>query len=242
MSNFFETVMEAVRKAVKEQFDGNVSRASQAWGVTGDNLHKWLRGDRVPTLEKISPIMDRLGRFVAGRETDRDICFVNARIVPAGESAAPPVAEDYVAAPLVGEVGAGPGYIPQDEVKSWFLAYKHLPAVRFRRNLIAVEIGKNSCSMQPTLNPGDIVLVDRDDRDIQHPGHMMLVLEPDGSGMVKRVSVEDKDNGDYRITFYSDNTAKYPPVIYSLKDDYLSDWDRAIVGRVIWAWADVREK
>lgn len=31
--------------------------------MSGDTLYKWLRGDRIPTLEKISPIMDKLGKF-----------------------------------------------------------------------------------------------------------------------------------------------------------------------------------
>ena len=44
------------------------------------------------------------------------------------------------------------------------------------------------------------------------------------------------------LSLYSDNAINYPPVMYSLKKDYLDDWDRAIVGRVIWAWSDVREK
>ena len=166
--------------------------------------------------------MDILGVSACepGKEADRDICFVNARIAPCGEGIEPPQSEDYIAAPMVGEVGAGLGYIPQDEVKSWFLAYRHHPAVRFRRNLIAVEIGSTSTSMQPTLNPGDIVLVDRDDRDVQRPGHMMLVTDPDGAGMVKRVAIEDKQDGDYRITFYSDNALQCPPMVYSPSRDY----------------------
>lgn len=245
MKDFFASVMSTIKKAVDTQFNGNISRASQAWGVTGDNLHKWLRGDRIPTLEKISPILNQLGASLAlsNQEAGKDVCFVNAKLVPAAETTyEPPQAEDYLAAPMVGEVGAGPGYIPQEEIKSWFLVYRNLPAVRYRRNLLAVEIGPHSDSMQPTLNPRDIVLVDRDDRDIQHPGHMMLVLDPDGAGMVKRVAVEDLDNGDSRITFYSDNAMKWPPMVYSLRRDYMGEWDKVIVGRVIWAWADVREK
>lgn len=242
MSKFSETVMVAIRKAVADQFGGNVTKASQAWGVTGDNLHKWLRGDRIPTLEKISPIMDKLGKFLPDVEPDRDVCFVNAKVVSAGEHAAPPLSEEYIAAPVVGEVGAGPGYLPEEDIKSWFLAYKNLPAIRHRRNLIAVEIGPSSTSMQPTLNPGDIVLVDRDDRDVAKPGHMMLVLDPDdGSGMVKRVSVVEKKD-DFQITYYSDNGSKWPPMIYSLKHDFEMDWDKAVVGRVIWSWSDVRDK
>lgn len=245
MKDFFASVMNTIKKAVDTQFNGNISRASQAWGVTGDNLHKWLRGDRIPTLEKISPILNQLGASLtlSNQDSGKDVCFVNAKLVPAAEDTyEPPQAEDYLAAPMVGEVGAGPGYIPQEEIKSWFLVYRNLPAVRYRRNLLAVEIGPHSDSMQPTLNPRDIVLVDRDDRDIQHPGHMMLVLDPDGAGMIKRVAVEDLDNGDSRITFYSDNAMKHPPAVYSLERHYYNDWERCIVGRVIWAWADMREK
>lgn len=164
MKDFFASVMNTIKKAVDTQFNGNISRASQAWGVTGDNLHKWLRGDRIPTLEKISPILNQLGASLtlSNQDSGKDVCFVNAKVVPAAETTyAPPQAEDYLAAPMVGEVGAGPGYIPQEEIKSWFLVYRNLPAVRYRRNLLAVEIGPHSDSMQPTLNPRDIVLVDR---------------------------------------------------------------------------------
>ena len=241
MSTFSQQIKALLRLAVDKY--GTAKALSRASGVSAPNISRWLK-DRDPRLSEISPILDLIGAEISlpSKEPDRDVCFVNARIAPVGEGINPPQSEDYIAAPMVGEVGAGLGYIPQDAVKSWFLAYRHHPAVRFRRNLIAVEIGRSSTSMQPTLNPGDIVLVDRDDRDVQRPGHMMLVTDPDGSGMVKRVAIEDKHDGDHRITFYSDNASQWPPLVYSLRDDYLGDWDRVIVGRVIWAWTDVREK
>lgn len=214
-------------------------------GIAPSQVKKYQTASDMKNIEKFFAFLDKLGvnlDFEPNPEPDRDVCFVNARIAPIGAGIEPPQSEDYIAAPMVGEVGAGLGYIPQDEVKSWFLAYRHHPAVRFRRNLIAVEIGAHSTSMQPTLNPGDIVLVDRDDRDVLRPGHMMLVTDPDGAGMIKRVSIEDKQDGDYRITFYSDNGLKYPPRVYSLLKDYAGDWDKVIAGRVIWAWTDVREK
>lgn len=213
--------------------------------IAPSQVKKYQTASDMKNIEKFFAFLDKLGvnlDFEPNPEPDRDVCFVNAKIAPIGEGIEPPQSEDYIAAPMVGEVGAGLGYIPQDEVKSWFLAYRHHPAVRFRRNLIAVEIGAHSTSMQPTLNPGDIVLVDRDDRDVQRPGHMMLVTDPDGAGMIKRVSIEDKQDGDYRITFYSDNGLKHPPMVYSLLKDYAGDWDKVIAGRVIWAWTDVREK
>lgn len=243
MKDFFQAVMAAIRQAVDLQFGGNISRASHSWGVTGDNLHKWLRGDRVPTLEKISPIMNRLGISLnLPHDAGREACFVNAKVVSAGEGATPPQTIDYLAAPMVDEADAGHGHLPKNEIRSCFPVYKHQDAVCCRKNLLAVEIGEHSTSMQPTLNPKDIVLVDRDDRDVSKPGHIMLVLDPvDGSGMITRVAVTDLEN-DFRITYYSDNTAENPPMVYSLEKDFNGDWEKAIVGRVVWAWSDVKEK
>lgn len=244
MKSLVDEARAILKNYVDKEHQGVKSRAASALGLSNITLGQWLNGTRIPNLEALSPVFAKLGIgfSLPAQEPDRDVCFVNARVVPAGEGVEPPLAEDYIAAPMVGEVGAGPGYVPQEEVRSWFLAYKNHPAVRFRRNLLAVEIGRDSDSMQPTLNPGDIVLVDRDDRNVQRAGHMMLVLDPDGNGMIKRVSVEDQPDGDSRITFYSDNAARHAPRVFSLREDYLGDWERAIVGRVIWAWADVREK
>lgn len=240
-TTFYQKVLAALREGVTTY--GNAAALARASGVSPANLSRWLSEERVPRLAEISPVLDLLGVTPAAPQTDagRDVCFVDAKIVPAGEYVEPPQAEDYLAAPLVGEVGAGPGYLPQDEVKSWFLVYRNLPAIRHRSNLMAVEIGRHSTSMQPLLNPGDIVLVDRNDRDVDYPGHIMLVRDPDGQGMVKRVSVE-QSRGDFIIQFYSDNAVRNPPMVFSLRSDYLGEWDRAIVGRVIWAWSDVREK
>lgn len=240
---FYDKLLYLLKKAVDQY--GSASALSRASGVSVANISRWINNKQAPRLTDLAPIMDLLGVLPKEPNEDagKDVCFVNAKLVPAAEDTyEPPQAEDYLAAPMVGEVGAGPGYIPQEDIKSWFLVYRNLPAVRYRRNLLAVEIGPHSDSMQPTLNPRDIVLVDRDDRDIQHPGHMMLVLDPDGAGMIKRVAVEDLDDGDSRITFYSDNAMKHPPAVYSLERHYYNDWERCIVGRVIWAWADMREK
>lgn len=217
-------------------------------GISASQVGKYQSKESMKNVAKFLDFMEKLGGDItfhddANAEMCKDVCFVNPMLVSADEGVSPPESVDYVAAPLVGEVGAGPGYLPQDEIKSWFLVYKHLEAIRHRKNLLAVEIGKASTSMQPTLNPGDIVLVDRDDRDVSTPGHMMLVLDPqDGSGMIKRVSTVEYGNDDFRVTYYSDNAAKWPPMVYSLKKDFDDDWDKAIVGRVIWAWSDVREK
>ena len=237
MKNLAEEARSILQEYVDKEHNGVRSRAANALGIANMTLKQWLDGTRVPNLENLSPAFERLGISFskpAVQEVTRDVCWVNAKIMPAGEHVAPPVAEDYLSAPLVGEVGAGPGYLPQESVESWFLVYKHVPAIMGRRNLIAVEIGKTSTSMLPLLSPGDIVLVDRDDIDVSHAGHIMLVRDPEGAGMVKRVSVQPTPGGkDFSIQFYSDNAATNPPLLYSLREDYGGEISNAIVGRVI---------
>jgi len=183
--------------------------------------------------------------FPHERATEREVCFVDARVVPAGAGAPPPQAEKYLAVPLVGEVGAGPGLIAQDEITSWVLVYKEHRSVSRRSNLLAVEVGRNQRSMIPTLHPGDIVLVDRDDwgqDGCAPPGNIFLVREPgqEGGGKVKRVATAGK--GELAtITFYSDNATEYGPEVFHAYQ-YNHDLRQALVGRVVWAWADLSRK
>ena len=238
----FENSILGILDAAVERFK-TAKALSEATGVSAANISRWRKG-RAPRTSEIAPILEIMGASLTLPDTvepAKEVCFVNAKVMPAGEHIAPPQSEQYIAAPLVGEVGAGPGYFAQEEVESWFLVYKNVPAIMHRRNLIAVEIGPASTSMQPLLNPGDIVLVDRDDQDVEHPGHIMLVRDPDGAGMIKRVAL-NKDGADWTLQFYSDNAAKNPPMTFKLGEDYDSDITKAIVGRVIWAWSDVRNK
>ena len=168
--------------------------------------------------------------------------FVTPRRAEAGKNGTLPDSEEFIATPLVGEMGAGPGYFSQDVIKSWMVVNKNQSAVRGRRNIIAVEIGHHSTSMQPLLSPGDVVLVDRDDTDVSRPGRIMLVRTPDGAGMVKRVSVRHGQDGRVQIVFYSDNAASNPPQTYQLDEDYHGDMGAAVVGRVISSLADIKNR
>lgn len=86
-----------------------------------------------------------------------------------------------------------------------------------------------------------MVLVDLDDRNPGVGKGMFLVKEPDGSVMVKRVSM-DVRNGKTHLIYYSDNAQEYPPAMYVLEEDYQGDIDRAIVGKILWSWSDMSQK
>ena len=238
--------MEDFRKILDAAVAGgrSISRVAADAGVDVASVTKWRNGrQKSLNFETVVRLLDHLGAVLAPPPSSfaRAVCFVDARVALAGADQPPPRSEDYLAVPLVEEVGAGPGMIPQGEMLSWFLVYRHQEAVRYRSDLIAVQIGRHSTSMIPILHPGDIVLVDRQDKNTPHPGRMMLVMDPEGAGKIKRVAVEAR-NADYRLLYYSDNAAENPPEIYSLREDFLGDWNRAIGGRVVWAWSDVSGK
>lgn len=223
-----------------------VSELAEASGLNQSSLSLFLTGKRKSLkIESAAKLIDALGLRLARPLEDvaRNVCFVDARTVNAEDGAPPVVPEDYLAVPLVSEAGAGPGVVPANEHESWFLVYQREPSIRARRNLIAVRVASGSDSMEPTLHPGDIVLVDRDDKNVTRPGNIWLVMEPDGCGKIKRVKVDDMPAMRLtRITFYSDNVTKHPPEVYTLETDYEGDWSRVIVGRVVWAWSDVSKK
>lgn len=202
-----------------------------------------------PALKILNYLGYEIGRYgQAGQvNTTREICFVDARTTPSGEGLPPPISEAYVAVPLVGDVGAGPGMVAEERLEGWVLVLKDQQSIRTRSNLLAVEVGKNQFSMIPTLHPGDLVLVDRDDwgqhGSYQSPGNIFLVREPgqEGGGKIKRVSVAGRGNNTI-ITFYSDNSEEYEPEPHIVSQDYNGDLREAIVGRVVWAWSDVSRK
>lgn len=248
--SFYEDFLKELKSAAYDKFK-NPRRLADFLGVEPNLITRWLNRDRIPKADKMGEVIDALGARLVFPDQDererartREVAFVNAKIVNAEHNAPPVIPEDYLAVPLVSEAGAGPGIVPTSEHESWFLVYRNEPSIRTRSNLIAVRIAKDSNSMSPTLSPGDIVLVDRNDRAAgQAPGRIWLVMEPDGSGKVKRVKLDYcKERRLTRLTFYSDNVQEHPPEIFTLEDDYEGDIERAIVGRVVWAWSDVSRR
>lgn len=244
MKSLEESARQILSNYVNDSHNGSITSAAEFLGLPYITLKQWIDGKRIPRLDALSPVFEKLGiTFTSPKSTSsKDVQFIQAHVIDVNHSETPPHAEDYVAAPILGEVGAGPGIVPEEELQGWFMVHRSVIGGRGLHNLVAVEIAARSVSMRPTLNPGDVVLVDKDDISITRDGNIMLVRDPvDHSGMIKRVSIRE-DKTDARITFYSDNASQYPPLVYSLMEDFGGEWDKAIVGKVIWAWTDMRGK
>lgn len=242
-----EQIRKIMLEASKTKFSSVNKMANEA-EVDQGSLSKFLRGKSSLRLDMAAKVLELIGVKLSVPDElsvppqTRDIEFINPRVVGVENGAPPPVSEDYLAVPLAEEaIAAGPGLMPQDALRGWVIVWRHHDSVRFRSDLVAVEVGKGQTSMEPHLHPGDIVLVDKADRRPDVDGKIMLVCDPDGGCAIKRVSSRRVD-GDIELVFYSDNTQGNPPRVFRLNRDYDGELARAIGGRVVWAWSDMTRK
>lgn len=219
----------------------NGAKVAEELGVYPSTVTRWLSGDREPSLAKALEIITRYGdaQEIFGANLLFKPIQPIVKLFGQVESAIPPEhvpIEDYYAAPLVsGRIAAGPGAIVEEEIKS--LVWIYAPELRARRrhNLVAVQLDKDATSMQPTLFPGDIVLIDRDEpqgKDDFKSGKIYAVRLRRGEDdcAVKRV---------YRVNeglvISSDNREYAPEAAFS------DDIRELIVGRVVWGWRNLLE-
>ena len=249
---FYERLLEELNLALSEQFDGKMSHFAKAADAHPTTVKRILTGERSKRLSLICRLADSAGIQISGpfsskdqAHTAKNVHFVKPQILSAEDVQEGPIDENYLAVPLAGmPVAAGTGIIPEESINSWILVWTGQEAIRHRTNLAAVEIGQGQLSMVPTLHPGDLVLIDRNDR-IPHnpPGNIYLIQEPaaDEAGLaIKRVRLQRKNDREL-VVFFSDNT-DYMPEIYDLNTDYDGDLRRAIKGRVVWSWSDMTKK
>lgn len=257
-TNLVAQSLDILSNYVERQHKNNRRAAARALGIDSASglLGKWLNGERVPSASKLFPILEKLGvtlKLPESEDTAQDVRLINAALAPLADGSglaearfpAPrPHADDYLAVPLVADFAAGPGHIPPENVKDWLIVSRNHMAVRVRKNILGVQLSRDALNMEPTLRPGNIVLVDRDDRNVEN-GRMFLVREPDDNGdaSIKRVAVTEAGGKeqDFRVTYYGDNPS-CPPRIYSLQKDFGGDWEKVVVGRVLCVWADMRER
>lgn len=143
--------------------------------------------------------------------------------------------ENYFAAPLIsGSVAAGTGGIlSETDIESYVWIYGPELKERMHHDLIAVRVDrKNGDSMRPTLRPGDIVLVDKNDPSGDphafKSGALYAVRDGKGGTCVKRLHRDKK-----AIIVTSDNP-EFPPEI-----SWTGNILELIIGRVVWGWRNL---
>ncbi len=138
------------------------------------------------------------------------------------------VDDTYVLVPLYNvSGGAGEGNLVHTEEVEDLLAFKQDWIARELRtspeNLSLIHVQGES--MMPTLNPGDVILIERNNH--RNPSDGIYVIRMGEALLVKRLQFLPE--GEINVT--SDNEA-YQPYRVSLKDDVENF---TMIGRVVWA-------
>lgn len=81
---FSEKILRVLKEGVTQY--GSATALAKAAGVSNANLSRWINKIQSPRMSEISPLLDVLKINITkpDAEASRDVCFVNAKVVPAG--------------------------------------------------------------------------------------------------------------------------------------------------------------
>ncbi|MFZ2447255.1 MAG: S24 family peptidase [Syntrophobacteraceae bacterium] len=148
--------------------------------------------------------------------------------------------EDFVTLPMLeSRVMASPeGEIFYAEIRDYYPFKRWWIEKNFGRseerlsNLLIVKVRGDS--MSPTIDPGEIVLVDTYEPERIHilTGKIYVITMPDGSSAIKRLALS-KDANRFKLICISDNLAVYRPFEFELDPE--KSIKHYVLGRVRWA-------
>lgn len=209
---------------IKGEKWGGITRMAEASGLSQKNMadfsNKYGPGSNPQFRTTYKILRGILGRRPVDLEGTKPVITIVGGVQEIPKGMRP---DDYYGVPLVEDrIAAGQGRIMEDHVAGLVWVYK--PEIGNRRNLVAVKLAPDAESMQPTLNPGDIVIIDRDDKTITPQG-IYAVRTSQEHLTIKRLTVS---NG--RFWLVSDNH-RWPPQISEFDNS-----EKLIIGRVVWSW------
>lgn len=206
----------------KEELGGSMAFSEYLKKAVSDRtIDSWLKGDRHPGRKNLQTLAEAFNldvKDILNYGEDKDNV---------------PDLSDYVAIPYIyQEAQGGPsGRLGQPREVRSYLAFSYQWAFS-KGNPSKMEVLKvRGDSMAPTINDGDIVLIDKSQRDGIN-GYVYVVVHNDEL-KVKRLWVEDEPDEKYATYLRSDNTRRYQPERVSPADQF------KIIGRVIWRASEV---
>ena len=209
---------------LKTRKRGEITRIAKDTGLSQKNMadfsNKYGPGSDPQFRTTYKILRGLLGRRPVDLEGTKPVITIVGGVQEVPKGMRP---DDYYGVPMVEDrIAAGQGRIMDDHVAGLVWVYK--PEIGNRRNLVAVKLAADAESMQPTLHPGNIVIIDRDDKVITPQG-IYAVRTSQEHLAIKRLTVS---NG--RFWLVSDNH-RWPPQISEFDSS-----EKLIIGRVVWSW------
>ncbi|MBQ7607217.1 MAG: hypothetical protein IJU76_04535 [Desulfovibrionaceae bacterium] len=205
MTNILNQVQRALQEYVDTMCEGKSTKAAENLGVNHQTFWQWLKGKRIPSLSKISPVLDLLGYTLStnnsseqGNEQGISDLFERIDVFAAAAGGTP--IDVYETEPLCSV------YVPKDFVKKCDYA---------------VECDGDS--MSPTIPDKSICGVKLEPFD--KGNEIYLAYIPLEGMTIKRVRA-DRLNGLY--IFHSDNPL-YPEFSVSM-----TAAEKIVIGKIVW--------
>lgn len=216
-----------------EKLHGLRRKISNATGINQNTVQKWFYGS-MPDAEQLVTIYRTLGtspNYLLGID-DEEKLRLQRLPIPILQLAdfidvkQPLRREDFVTVPLVaGRIAAtlGSGILVDEQIEDWAIIHRSITGRK--KNLISIRVDKrDGMSMFPILKPGDIVIIDKDDRvDIKSTG--IYAIRIDEACTVKRVQIVE-----HQLLLIPEN--KDP--VYKISFVDLRTHPSPIIGRLIW--------
>lgn len=245
---FTEDLIQALNNGLQNQYDGKYSHLAKAAGVHATTVKKILGGERTKWIGVLGQIADAAGLQVTQvneGSSEEDVQLDKKReresLDTCDMKTIPQVGFDEVLRFIDSQISSN-----QESYTSMLLKYIQVPEnneyIRYRHSLVALELPANSTSMSPSLNPGDLLIVDIHDRIPQSPpGNIYLVRDPaTGKAMIRRVGNTHKNGHDY-LVYYTDNTLATPEMI-NIDKELAGRLENALKGRVVAAFCNMSIK
>lgn len=202
-------------------------------------ITRWKTGETSPKIESliaIKKLFDKSLDWLLFGEEPKRIQPLQPLITITGATPHIPSdvrVDDYMAVPVVeGLIGAShEGAVPWNYIDHLIWIYRPEIGRRQWHNLRAIRVGPRSDSMIPTIRPGDIVIIDPEERppmqQLDKKAIYAVRMDDWGNASLKRVR-EINDSW----VLLSDNLECDPVMIKK------SDMPNLIIGKVIWSWTN----
>ena len=210
----------------------SADRLARAMSVSPSAFRKWLRGEAEPSRERLVALADAAKVGIAWLAKGEGPAPTIARAPQAGggtRSADPGRGIDpnrFILLPKQAEAAAaGTGNPPPSRPETEYIAFRHdwvraVLGIEPDDLILETAVGE---SMRPTIQDGDLLLVDTTDRTFSSFG--VYVLEIGGERLVKRV--QRKLDG--TLVLISDNETYQPDHVTGTMLDGVT-----VIGRVVW--------
>lgn len=229
---------------LKERYNGKYSHLAKAAEVHATTVKKVLGGERTTWLGALSRMADATGVKVCQDELPKNKLVDKAirleqQVEGSDSRLIPQFDMDHISIFVDEYKSFGKSNVPPTR---HIQVPTNLEFIKYRQDLIAVEVASSWSCMMPTFSPGDLLIIDINEC-IPHspPGNIYLVQEPNnGNANIKRVKSQRKRGKDFLI-YYCDNP-EFGPDMFSVDNDFEGRLVNGLKGKVIASFSNMSAK